>query len=278
MGAQLQALNPLATFGVTPFTDLSDEEFAARRLGLRPDNRIVAVPDIYSAAEVSAAPTSVDWRTNGMVTAVKDQGDCGGCWSFASTGNIESQWAIAGNKLTSLSEQELLDCDDYFPCMGCNSGEMSCAFEYLKSEQKGNAASEASYPYTAGAAGKTGKCKASGSSVGAKISGYKDLPATEAQMATWLATNGPVAIGAYAIPWKQYKSGILTNCGSGDVDHAILVVGYGSDSGTDYWIIKNSWGTSFGEKGYIRVEKGKNLCKVASQPITAVIGTSVVEV
>merc|ERR1711862_161078 len=131
--------------------------------------------------------------------------------------------------------------------MGCVSGEMSCAFQYLTSEAKGDIATEASYPYIAGASSKTGKCKSSGASTGAKVSGSKDLPKSETQMATWLAEHGPIAIGAYAIPWKQYKKGILTNCGSGDVDHAILVVGYGSDAGTDYWTIKNSWGTSFGE-------------------------------
>ena len=275
--ARWQQLNPLATYGVTPFSDWTEEEFKARRLKLQPANRTAAVTDIFSAAEVQQAPATVDWRTKGAVTAVKDQGDCGGCWAFATTGNIESVSAIAGNKLTELSEQELLDCVDYFPCMGCTSGEMSCAYAYLKSERKGEIDTETSYPYTAGGAGKTGKCKASSGGSGAKISGSKDLPTSESQMATWLASHGPIAIGAYALPWKQYKSGILTSCGSGAVDHAILVVGYGSEKGTDYWTLKNSWGTSFGEEGYIRVEKGKDLCKVASQPTTATVGKASVE-
>jgi cysteine peptidase B len=275
--ARWQASNPRATFGVTRFSDWTEDEFKAKRLNLRPTNRS-AVPDIYSAAEVAASPASVDWRTKGAVTPVKDQGDCGGCWAFASAANIESAWQIAGNSLTSLSEQELLDCVDYFPCMGCNGGEMSCAFTYLSESQHGNMATEASYPYVAGPHSKTGSCKAGSSSRGATISGSKDLPTNEAQMATHLAANGPIAIGAYAVPWKQYKSGILTSCGSGPVDHAIVVVGYGTDSGTDYWTIKNSWGTSFGEGGYIRVEKGTNLCKVASQPTTALVrGSEVVE-
>jgi len=271
--ATLQRLNPLAKFGVSRYSDMSDEEFSHRAAGMKPGPNHSAVANVYTQDEVASilkGSPSADWRTKNAVTAVKDQGDCGGCWAFASTGNIEGQWAIAGNKLTSLSEQELLECDDYFPCSGCNGGEMSCAFLFLKSERKGSIATEASYPYTAGAASKTGKCKGA-KSTGATITGSKDLPTNEKQMAAWLATNGPIAIGAYAIPWKQYKSGILTSCGSGDVDHAILIVGYGTENGQDYWTIKNSWGKSYGEAGYIRIARGVNLCKVASQPTTAVV-------
>ncbi len=273
--AAQQALNPLAVFGVTQFSDLTDEEFAQRKLGLKPTAiaEADAVPDLYSESEVAGAAASIDWRDYGVVTPVKDQGDCGGCWSFATTGNIESVSALKhGNAtLTSLSEQELLDCDDYFPCMGCNGGEMSCAYLFLTSEARGNVATEQSYPYTAGASSKTGACKRAQSTVGATIRGSRNLPSDEAQMATWLASNGPIAIGAYAIPWKQYKSGILTSCGSGPVDHAILVVGYGAELGTPYWTIKNSWGEAYGEAGYIRVQRGVNLCKLASQPITATV-------
>merc|ERR1712190_58541 len=217
-----------------------------------------------------------DWRSKGVVVPVKDQGACGGCWAFASAANIESAWAIAGNPLTSLSEQQFLACDDYFPCTGCGGGEMSCAFTYLTDENKGHLDTEKSYPYTAGASGKVGSCKKSGAIVGATISGQKDLPKNEAQMATWVAQHGPIAIGAHADPWKQYKSGILTDCGSGAVDHAIVIVGYGTDSGKDYWLIRNSWGVSFGESGYIRIGRGSNVCQVKSQPTTAVVSKEVV--
>jgi C1A family cysteine protease len=276
--AEQQRLNPLASFGVSRFSDLTDEEFSQRRAGMKPSRNHSGVADVFSSKEVEStlrASASVDWRTKGAVTPVKDQGDCGGCWSFATTGNIESMWAIAGNQLTPLSEQELLECDNYFPCMGCNGGEMSCAYVFLSGEKKGQIATEASYPYTAGAASKTGSCKGS-KTTGATITGSKDLPSSETQMAAYVAANGPIAIGAYAIPWKQYKSGILTNCGSGsdNPDHAILIVGYGTDQGQDYWLIKNSWGESYGEEGYIRVARGKNLCKVASQPTTALVGKS----
>merc|ERR1712194_410458 len=189
---------------------------------------------------------------------------------------IESVSAIAGNTLTSLSEQQFLACADYFPCMGCSGGEMSCAFLYLTDENKGQLDTEKSYPYTAGAASKEGSCKKSGVTVGATIGGQKDLPSNEGQMATWVAQHGPIAIGAHADPWKQYKSGILTSCGSGAVDHAIVIIGYGTDSGKDYWLIRNSWGESFGESGYIRIARGSNLCQVNSQPTTATVSKSVV--
>ena len=273
VAANHQALNPLAEFGVTQFSDLTEDDFLNRRLGLKPSPALTPPGDVFNASEVASAPSAFDWRDYGVVTAVKDQGDCGGCWSFATTGNIESLYAIknGNSSLTTLSEQELLDCDDYFPCMGCNGGEMSCAFLYLTSEARGAIATEDSYPYVAGPASKTGTCKKASSKTGATIKSSRDLPTNEGQMATWLASNGPIAIGAYAIPWKQYKSGILTSCGSGPVDHAILVVGFGSQAGTDYWTIKNSWGPSYGEDGYIRVKRGVNLCKLASQPISAVL-------
>jgi len=272
--AEWQQLNPHAEFGATKFSDYTDDEFK-QRLGLTPASNHTA-EDIFSEDEVAAALASdgVDWRTKGVVVPVKDQGDCGGCWAFAAAANIESTWAIAGNSLTSLSEQQFLACDDWFPCMGCNGGEMSCAFQYLNSDNKGHVYTEKSYPYTAGAASKEGNCKSG--TTGATVSGSKDLPSNEGQMAAWVSSTGPIAIGAHADPWKQYKSGILTSCGSktAAVDHAIVIVGYGTESGKDYWLIRNSWGESFGESGYIRIGRGSNVCQVKSQPITAKVSGS----
>jgi cysteine peptidase B len=270
-----QHKNPHAEFGVTQFSDYTDEEFRSRLAFSPSSNRTVEhiFTDEIVASTLAGTP-SVDWRDKGAVVPVKDQGDCGGCWAFASAATIESAWAIAGNKLTSLSEQELLACADWFPCTGCGGGEMSCAFQYLTSDAKGKMATEASYPYTAGAAGKEGSCK-KGTTAGATVTGQKDIPSNEGQMATWVASHGPIAIGAHADPWKQYKKGILTSCGSGAVDHAIVIVGYGTEAGEDYWLIRNSWGESFGESGYIRIGRGSNVCQVKSQPITAVVASSV---
>jgi len=267
--ADWQVVNPHATFGAGPFSDLNETEFAPRATGLRPPTSHKDVPNPFNETGLAAAPASFDWRDQGAVTAVKDQGNCGGCWAFSAAANVEGLWKIAGNSLTSLSEQELLSCDDYFPCLGCSSGALSCAWEFLKSERSGAIASEASYPYTS-KGGDAASCKGKGTE-GAKIKNYEDVTKNEAQMAAFLASHGPISVGLYAIPFKQYTSGILTDCGSGQPDHAVLVVGYGAESGKDYWIIKNSWGPSFGESGYIRILRGKDLCKITSQPATATI-------
>lgn len=128
------------------------------------------VDTLLTAEHVVAATPSVDWRTKGAVTKVKDQGDCGGCWAFSTTGNIEGQWALAGHNLTSLSEQELISCDDYFPCMGCSSGEQSCGWEWLKESRAGTISTEANYPYTS-KGGQAAACKTSLRGPGATIKG-----------------------------------------------------------------------------------------------------------
>lgn len=265
--AKWQATNPHATFGAGPFSDLNATEFAPRATGLRP-RTVKDVPNPFNATELAAAPASFDWRDHGAVTAVKDQGQCGGCWAFSAAGNIEGQWKIAGNDLVSLSEQEMLSCDDYFPCLGCSGGALSCAFQFLTSEKKGALATEKSYPYTSGKSGTAASCSGSGTK-GATIKNFEDVTHNEAQMAAFVASHGPVSVGLYAIPFKQYTSGIMTDCGSGQPDHAVLVVGFGSDNNQDYWIIKNSWGPSWGESGYIRLLRGKDLCSITSQPATA---------
>ena len=209
---RLSALNPHATFGVTRFSDRTDDEFASTRCAFRANATAHAtLPRHTGVLDVDAATAfqnqSVDWRTKGAVTPVKDQGDCGGCWAFSSTGSIEGQWAIAGNTLVSVSEQELISCDDYFPCSGCSSGEQSCAWQFLKGEHGGQITTEKSYPYVSGATGgPVPKCSISGTSVGATISGYASIPSNEIQMSAWAAQHGPMSVAAYAIPWKQVCS------------------------------------------------------------------------
>lgn len=275
--AELSRRNPLADFGANQFSDFTDEEFkktraaytlAIQRTRARQNSSTL---DLFGDDSVRlAASDGIDWRDHGAVTAVKDQGDCGGCWAFSAIANIEGQWAIK-NKVnaTALSEQELISCDDYFPCMGCSSGEQTCGWEFLKSEKKGKVATEASYPYTSGN-NKVAKCHGSGVT-GATIKGYKSLPASEGQMSAWCLENGPIAVAAYALPWKQYKGGIMTTGCNGALDHAVLIAGFGTDAGQQYWLIKNSWGPGWGEEGYIRIARGHNLCKIAAQPNTCTV-------
>jgi C1A family cysteine protease len=266
---KLSKLNPLATFGVNEFADMSAAEFKIRHSAEKHFQAKMAhrqpVANLFSEEQVKAAVTSIDWRTKGAVTAVKNQGQCGSCWSFSSTGSIEGQWFLAGHTLVSLSEQELVSCDTTDD--GCNGGLMDNAWAWLVSKEHGNIATEASYPYVSGG-GNVPKC-ALPKTTGATISGHEDLPQNEDQMATWMSTNGPISIGVDATSWQTYTSGIMTNCISSQVDHGVLAVGFDNTNNPPYWIIKNSWAASWGEDGYIRVKKGTNQCLISSNPCTS---------
>jgi C1A family cysteine protease len=199
---------------------------------------------------VGAIPVSIDWTTQGVVTPVKNQGQCGSCWAFSATGSIESRYAIAHSQLNSLSEQQLVDCSDAYGNMGCNGGLMDYAFKYVMAS--GGLCTEAEYPYT----GVDGSCKAS--TCGTKydpIGSYADVtPDNEADLQASVA-QGPVsvAIEADQFAFQFYSGGILNGeCGT-NLDHGVLAVGYGSQDGQDYWKVKNSWGTSWGEEGYVLI-------------------------
>lgn len=181
---------------------------------------------------------------------------------ISSTGGIEGAWFLAGNKLTSVSEQELVSCDKIDD--GCNGGLMDNAYKWLVSNKGGKIVTEESYPYTSGT-GRTGTCKSlTTKSVGATISGHKDVTHSESQMATYLSKNGPLPIAVDAQShWQTYKSGVVSNCRGKSLDHGVLAVGYTSD----YWIVKNSWGSSWGESGYIRLAYGSNQCGLDKSPI-----------
>jgi len=207
---------------------------------------------------------AVDWRARGAVTGVKDQGQCGSCWSFSTTGNIEGQWAIAGNALTSLSEENLVSCDT--TDSGCQGGLMDNAFQWLISNQGGSIFTEDSCPYTSGDGSVPSCCSGSN---GATISSFQDLSQDEGSMLSSLSSGGPISIGVDATSWQTYQGGIMTDCESSQVDHGVLLVGYGTQGGTQYWIIKNSWSSSWGESGYIRVQYGTNQCLISSGPCTS---------
>jgi len=271
-----------ADFGLTKFSIMSKAEFNNwRRGGVKTPRDWAAwfgqnmsnMFEPVSADKLAVVPTSVDWRQHSpaVVTPVKDQGQCGDCWAFSATGNIEGQWALAGHPLVSLSEQNLCDCDHV--CIngqcdqGCDGGMMANAFTYVI--KNNGIDTEASYPYKAVG----GKCKFSAANVGAKITSYKMIPHDPVQMANIVASQGPVSIAVDAETWQNYQSGIIkSHCGT-QLDHGVLIVGYGvSDTNVPYWIVKNSWSKSWGMQGYILVERGSdNMCGINKYPITSIV-------
>lgn len=211
----------------------------------------------FYGADEASLPAAVDWVSKGAVTAVKDQGQCGSCWSFSATGALEGANFIKSGSLVSLSEQQLVDCDKV--SAGCGGGLMDNAFKYV---QVHGLAAEADYAYKAVA----GTCSPTGVALApAQVRGLVDLPVgDEAALANAVAAQPvSVAIQADQLSFQFYKSGVLTGeCGH-QLDHGVLLVGYGVDGGVPYWKIKNSWGAKWGEGGYIRIQKGVGKCGVA---------------
>lgn len=217
-------------------------------------------------------PDSVDWRTKGVVTPVKDQGQCGSCWSFSATGAIEGAHAIKEGELISLSEQELVDCSGTYGNMGCNGGLMDSAFEYVIDN---GLCTESDYPYTASDGSCTKVCKkAITASSCVDVTSRNQLHLKEA------VSKGPVsvAIEADASIFQLYKGGVISSskCGT-SLDHGVLVVGYGTETdGTDYWLVKNSWSSTWGDVGYVKIARNDKtfdagICGIALQPSFPVV-------
>lgn len=254
--------------GNTEYSDLTHEEFRTMLTGSVNDtNEIRAWMEkeavTFLAPENFEAPSSVDWRSKGAVTPIKNQGACGSCYSFSSTGAIEGQWFRKNNVLISLSEQQIMDCSTSYGNNGCNGGLMTNSFLYVK--QAGGIETEQSYPYEA----QEGHCRFNTAYVGAKVRGYSNVPTSESALKTAVASTGPisVAIDASHRSLQFYTGGIYYEpaCSSQNLDHAVMAVGYSSNSQGDYWIIKNSWGTGWGLSGYFWLKRNyNNHCGVAS--------------
>jgi len=215
---------------------------------------------------VGDVPESVDWRDHGYVTPVKDQKSCGSCYAFSATGALEGQHMRATSVLVSLSERNLVDCSFMYGNNGCSGGNPENAFKYIK--ENDGIDTESSYPYTDI---EKQECKFKQSTVGAEDTGYVNLESgDEDALKVAVATQGPISVGIDALhrSFKMYKSGVYDeeNCSSERLDHAVLVVGYGTDPvHGDYWLVKNSWGTGWGEDGYIRMSRNKNnQCGIAT--------------
>jgi len=242
-----------AVFGVTQFSDLTPEEFKSMYLTYRPGNSSEPRVNVVLDGEPN---TVVDWRTKGAVTDVKDQGQCGSCWAFSATEAIESYSFLNDGKLVNLSPQQITSCDK--TDSGCGGGWPHNAFTYV--QKAGGIESSADYPYTSGG-GSTGVCKFNAAKVAVKVAGYKSVTKGEANLKA-AVNNGPPSVCVAAEAFQSYRSGILRSC-PGSVDHCVQAVGYDDTNSPPYWIVRNSWATTWGEKGYIRIASGSDLCLIA---------------
>lgn len=265
------------TMGINRFTDMTPQEFKEQVVGkgLQKREPLGSFGCGTFSNDASGAPEKIDWRTS-VVNPIQDQRSCGSCYSFATTANAESVWAIHSGKLLKLSEEFIVDCATgagYYN-MGCNGGNMDSAFKYMINNGQ---CTEESYPYTAGS-GQSGTCKKC-SSAGVSFSACKDVtPKDQVSLKGAVAKNPVVvAIEADTRYFQSYTSGILdsVSCGT-NLDHAVEIVGYGAENGMKYWIVRNSWGTSWGENGYFRVlrSESKNdigICGIAAEPSFLVV-------
>ena len=257
------------TMNINQFTDLTPIEFKEQFTGgLKVEVGSYGCATFTSSA--SGAPVSIDWRKKNAVTSVKDQGQCGSCWTFSSTGASEGAWAIATGDLIDLSEEQLVECATgvQYGSHGCSGGQMEGAFKYLI--QNGQCALS-SYPYTSGN-GKSGSCKSC--SEIAHFSSCSDVKPNDQISLKGAVAKQPVAVAIEADTryFQSYAGGILdsASCGT-NLDHGVLIVGYGEENGEKYWILKNSWGTSWGEQGYFRILRTDStndpgICGVAMDP------------
>ena len=267
------------TLNINHFADLTSSEFKdsyVNGLSLN-SNRYGCKPFSSSDVNINSndLPKSVDWRKNGAVTSVKDQGQCGSCWAFSSTAATEGAWAISTGKLIDLSEQELVDCATGFNygSHGCSGGQMDGGFKFVI---ENGLCSASEYPYVSGTTKTEGSCQKinCGSAVKFEGTSCRDVTPNDEVLLKIAVAQQPVAIAIEADTryFQFYEGGILDSveCGT-KLDHGVLIAGYGEEDGKKYWLVKNSWSTSWGEEGYVRIARtdsrnNEGICGIAMQP------------
>lgn len=270
-------------FGITKFADLFQDEFAATRLGYR---RVALRPHakVLDLGPNLTAVSSVDWRKRGAITPVKDQGECGSCWAFSATEEIESAVFMKTGQLKTLSTQQIISCDKQDD--GCDGGDTVTAYHYV--EKAGGIDSASDYPDKSHTTGRTGKCSWDHEE-SAHVSGftYATKPCNEGAcrsqnekaLAAATAQHGPVSIcvNAGGEGWQLYKGGVYSrrcSAAASDLDHCVQLVGFNSAASTPYWIVRNSWNSDWGEEGFMRLAMGKNLCGVADEATIVQVSSS----
>jgi len=281
--AENQKKNPLATFGVTKFSDLTDEEFTRSYLNPRIKDSVVnrrpesirpfnaSIPRPLNRLGCNPNSYTYDWCADcpGTCTGIYNQGGCGSCWAFSATETIESYYALYSGPLTALSMQQMVDCDTGDG--GCSGGVPQQAFYYV--ESSGGLEPYADYPYV----GYAQNCQFNKGEAAVTVDSYSDLTGEQGIYAQLASSNGgPVSVCLASNTWNSYTGGILTQCGgANDVDHCVVVTGYNSyGSNNNYWIVRNSWGADWGEQGFIWILAGQNLCDISISPSIVVAGTA----
>jgi cathepsin F len=274
---ELNRKNGKPAFGVTKFMDIHPDEFAATYLTSRIDPNDLPVAPMPKVTpdelpKIDALPVSYNWYTHSpaVVTPIKNQEQCGSCWAFSATEQIESVWALAGHPIVALAPQQIVDCDK--TCEGCGGGFTQRAYEYVISA--GGLEPETDYPYT----GSNGQCTFKSADVAAKISSWRYVSNhagdENSTMLPFLYSTAPISVCVDAASWQFYSGGVLKTCGTA-IDHCVQITGYLTYENDPAWIVRNSWGTDWGLQGFIYVQRNTNTCAIATVATTATAASSV---
>jgi len=260
------------TMGMTKWADMTNAEYRQMLGGYKPRSARAVNATTYTPKPVKDLPDTVDWRDKGVVTGVKDQGQCGSCWSFSATGSMEGAHALSTGNLVALSEQNLIDCVQNGQYTCDTGGEMQDGFAWVI--QNGGIESEDDYPYCTCSGN---QCAFDQSKVAATFSNYQAVSQGDEgalQSATASQPGVSVAIDASQQSFQLYSGGVYNEpaCSSTQLDHGVLVIGYGNYQGSDYWLVKNSWGDSWGLQGYIMMSRNQNnQCGIATDASFAIV-------